>query len=90
MNTRRLLAASAIGLMTLGAAAPALADPGQPKVTICHGSAHHYVVITVDANAVAGHFDGTAPGHGHRNLPDVLFGLNGCDGGPGPTDPTLT
>ena len=30
------------------------------------------MIITVDANALNGHFDGTDPGHGPRNLPDLL------------------
>ena len=63
-------------------AAPAFADPGQPKVTICHGSARDYVVISVDANALNGHFDGTDPGHGARNLPDGFLADDGTCTGP--------
>jgi hypothetical protein len=84
MAIHRLLIASGALLATVGAAAPAFAESGQPKITICHGSANHYVVITVDANAVHGHFDGTEPGHGWRNMADKLPDANGsCEGGIG-------
>ena len=48
------------------------------KVQICHGTAsatNPYVLITVDEHALKGHFDenGTAPGHGWQNHPDLLI-----------------
>jgi hypothetical protein len=46
------------------------------KVKICHGTAsdsNPYVVISVDRSALAGHFDGTAPGHGWKNHPDLMY-----------------
>lgn len=81
MTHRMIVVAAVVALMGSTGAVPAFADPGQPKVTICHGSANHYVLITVDANALNGHFDGTAPGHGPQNLPDGLPAADGsCDG----------
>lgn len=49
------------------------------KVLICHGTAsakNPYVLISVDESAVAGHFNGTAPGHGKNNYPDK-YPVNG-------------
>ena len=77
MAFRMIMVALVGALMASSGAATAFADPGQSKVTICHGSANHYVLITVDANALNGHFDGTAPGHGPRNLPDVFPAADG-------------
>jgi hypothetical protein len=51
------------------------------KILICHGTASQtnpYVLISVAAQAVAGHFDGTAPGHGPRNHPDIYLGSVGA------------
>ena len=66
-------------------AALALAS-GDGKVLLCHGTASEtnpYVVIEVDEHALAGHFDGTAPGHGENNRPDLLANPDGTcgDGG---------
>ena len=83
MKLRMMVVAAVVALTASIGAAPAFADPGQPKVTICHGSANHYVLITVDANALNGHFDGTDPGHGHRNLPDVFPAADGSCAGDG-------
>ena len=60
------------------------------KVAICHGTAsakNPYVLINVDANAINGHFDGTAPGHGKNNYPDFLAVNGSCDKGHTPEPP---
>lgn len=52
---------------------------GKGEDAICHGTAsakNLYVLIVVDESAIQGHFDGTAPGHGHNNYPD-FFAVNG-------------
>ena len=54
------------------------------KVEICHGTAsdtNPYVLISVDESALAGHFDGTAPGHGANNQPDFFPTDGDCVGG---------
>ena len=51
------------------------------KIEICHGTAsdtNPYVLISVAPSAVNGHFDGTAPGHGPNNYPDVLAVDGNC------------
>lgn len=51
------------------------------KILICHGTASQtnpYVLLSVAAQAVNGHFDGTAPGHGPRNHPDIYLGHVGA------------
>jgi hypothetical protein len=56
------------------------------KVQICHGTAsdtNPYVLISVDESAIAGHFDGTAPGHGKNNHPDFLAENGDCSTVPG-------
>lgn len=62
----------------------AFAEKQAHKVTICHGTAsakNPYVMITVDYSALAGHFNGTASGHGKNHFPDK-YPVNGsCDGG---------
>jgi hypothetical protein len=66
----RLSKLYAVGAATLFAVAvaagPVAADDGDHKVTICHGSANHYELITIDVHALATHLDG----HGPQNLPD--------------------
>ena len=69
---KRPVALVAVVIATAFAGAVAASDGD--KVTICHGTASEpnpYSLITVDASALAGHFDGTAPGHGPNNHPDV-------------------
>ncbi len=49
---------------------------GEGKVLLCHGTASEqnpYVLIEVSENALQGHFDGTAPGHGWQNAPDFVL-----------------
>ena len=84
MSKRTLSIASAALFATLVVATPALADGGAPQVTICHGSAGAYELITVDENALNGHFNGTDSAHGWKNLPDKFPEANGtcvADGG---------
>ncbi|HEY7379622.1 MAG TPA: hypothetical protein VH572_00300 [Gaiella sp.] len=83
-----------VAACSLGATAAASAG-GADKVLLCHGTASEknpYVLINVGENALAGHFDGTAPGHGKNNHPDYLLpaGADDCsdvpvgdDGGDG-------
>jgi hypothetical protein len=69
-----LLAASAIGALAIGVTAQA--GGAADKVLLCHGTAsatNPYVLISVSENALHGHLDGTAPGHGWRNAPDFLL-----------------
>ncbi len=58
------------------------------QVLICHGTVSEpnpWVLISVDESALAGHFDGTAPGDGPNNHPDFFpaAGVTDCSGGPG-------
>ena len=69
-----LVAASAVAALAVAVAAQA--GGGADKVLLCHGTAsvtNPYVLISVSENALQGHFDGTAPGHGWRNAPDFLL-----------------
>jgi hypothetical protein len=55
------------------------------KVKLCHGTASRtnpYVLIEVDQNALKGHFDGTAPGHGKNNHPDFISNDGSCGSPP--------
>ena len=63
-------------LTALALAAAAQAGGDAEKVLVCHGTASQsnpYVLISVSTNALEGHFDGTAPGHGWKNAPDMVF-----------------
>lgn len=92
-NTRSLLAVTTV-LGSLAVAVGAQAGGPAGKVLLCHGTAsatNPYVLISVSANALQGHFDGSAPGHGWRNADDVLLGdyatceeAAAGEGGPGP------
>jgi hypothetical protein len=80
----RVLAVCGVASIGLVSAAQASQDD---KVLICHGTASEtnpYVVISVDPHAIAGHFDGSAPGHGQNNHPDLMLGADGTCGGGGP------
>jgi opacity protein-like surface antigen len=76
---RRITRSSLLAVGAAGALAAAVAaQAGAPadKVSLCHGTAsdtNPYVLIHVSENALQGHFDGTAPGHGWQNAPDFLF-----------------
>jgi hypothetical protein len=77
-----LAAAACVAVMSFGAQATAA-----EKVVICHGTASEtepYALIEVEVHALAGHFDGTEPGHGDNNHPDFFPPAGGdCSGGPG-------
>ena len=84
--TRVTLAVAACGVCSIGVTVAAQAS-NAGKVLLCHGTAsdsNPYVLISVSENALAGHFDGTAPGHGKNNYPDFLLppGRSDCSGGP--------
>lgn len=69
-----VVVAGALGALAVAVGAQAGGSAG--KVLLCHGTAsakNPYVLISVSENAVSGHFDGTAPGHGWRNAPDFLL-----------------
>ena len=67
---KRVIGATfAVAACSVGFAAAAGASNGD-KVSICHGTAsdnNPYVLIDVSENAIAGHFDGSAPGHGKNS-----------------------
>lgn len=70
-------AAFAVGATLFAGVAGATNDD---KVLLCHGTASEpnpYALISVDASALNGHFDGTLPGHGPKNNPD-LYPINGA------------
>jgi hypothetical protein len=69
-----LVAANALGALVFAVAAQA--GGGAETVLVCHGTAsatNPYELISVNANALQGHFDGAAPAHGWQNAPDMLF-----------------
>ena len=69
-----LVAAGSLGALALAVAAQA--GGSAQKVLLCHGTAsatNPYVLISVSPNALQGHFDGTAPGHGANNAPDMIY-----------------
>ena len=77
--SRCLFALAVCGVWSAGIAAGGQAASAD-QTLICHGTAsdkNPYVVISVDANALAGHFDGTAPGHGPNNHPDKVLPPDG-------------
>jgi hypothetical protein len=83
--TRAMLAVAACGVCSVGTVAAA---SNGDKVLLCHGTASEknpYVLISVSENALAGHFDGTAPGHGKNNHDDFLppAGSSDCSSGGG-------
>ena len=85
--TRSMVAFGATAICAAGIAVGAQAGSGD-KVLICHGTVSEpnpWVLISVDESALAGHFDGTAPGHGPNNHPDFFpaAGVTDCSGGPG-------
>jgi hypothetical protein len=85
-RTLRLLRVVAVcGLASIGLVSAAQAADNE-KVLICHGTASEtnpYVVISVDTHALIGHFDGSGPGHGQNNHPDLPVNADGTcgDGG---------
>ena len=85
MRAFRLVVLGSTVAASMALALPAWADPGDHLVTICHGAVDHYELITVDEHALKGHLDGTAPGHGWQNLPDVAPNADGTCGAVGTT-----
>jgi hypothetical protein len=74
--SRFLLVTAVCGVSSAGIVTAAEAARHDHKVVICHGTASEknpYVLISVDTHALEGHFDGSAPGHGKNNHPDLLF-----------------
>ena len=79
---RYVLTLAVCAVSALGIATASLASSDDP-IVICHGTAsghNPYVQISVDHNALAGHFDGTEPGHGQNNHPDFLANGGDCSG----------
>jgi hypothetical protein len=73
-------AVALISSLALIVAAGVASAADEHKIWICHGTASEpnpYVLISVDESARAGHFDGTAPGHGPNNNPDQEVGPDG-------------
>lgn len=81
--SRILLAVAVCSVSSVGIVTAAQASGNDDKVLICHGTASEknpYVVISVDAHALEGHLDGTAPGHGKNNYPDLFLNPDGTCG----------
>ena len=84
---RRITGATlVVAACSVGLAVGAQASNGD-KVSLCHGTASEsnpYVLIRVSENALEGHFDGTAPGHGQNNHEDYVLpeGATECTGLP--------
>ena len=82
------IVALAIAVTAVGSVGVMGAQASQgDKVALCHGTAsakNPYVLISVDEHALAGHFDGEAPGHGKNNHPDFLLpaGSDDCSDAP--------
>ncbi len=79
--TRVTLAVIVCGVCSVGVTAAAQAG-NAGKVLLCHGTAsdsNPYVLISVNVDALAGHFDGTAPGHGKNNYPDFFPATGSTD-----------
>lgn len=75
---RRITRSTLVGASVLSGLFVAVAAQagGDAKVRLCHGTASEknpYVLIEVSENALQGHLDGTAPGHGWRNAPDFVL-----------------
>jgi hypothetical protein len=80
-NTRVKLAVIGCVICSIGVTATAQAG-NAGKVLLCHGTAsdnNPYVLISVSVDALAGHMDGTAPGHGKNNYPDFLPAAGSTD-----------
>jgi hypothetical protein len=78
-TTTRRITVAALVIAATAFAGVAGAAP-EDKVLLCHGTASEpnpYALISVDASALNGHFDGTAPGHGPNNHPDLYPSANG-------------
>jgi hypothetical protein len=74
----RLLVAAAVAALGIVASASAETD----TVLLCHGTAsdnNAYVLVAVDDDALAGHLDGSAPGHGWQNAPDFVLSAGQAD-----------
>jgi hypothetical protein len=84
-SSRLLRILAVCGVSSVGLVSAAQAGDHE-KMLICHGTASEgnpYVLISVDAHAVAGHFDGSEPGHGQNNEPDIAPNADGTCGDAG-------
>jgi hypothetical protein len=73
-SRRSLVVVSALGALAVTVGAQAESTAGE--VALCHGTAsakNMYVLITVSENALQGHLDGSEPGHGWQNFPDMVY-----------------